>query len=529
MEAESSDRQDDLDSATRSATGLSAGPADAGVPGLTVLWHPDPHRIGELVALTGLVAGKSQRLSRREPLFAPPHGDGLPRELADLRLSRQPIRLSPRPGGGLLLDRSGTRTSVVAAGEPVAESRAFSPEELAEGVVLLLADRVALVLHRMEVLASQPPSFGLVGESAAIVRVRQKIERVADLPFTVLLRGESGTGKELVARGICQAGPRCHQPFVAVNMGAITPTLAAKELFGATRGAFTGADRDRSGYFQRADGGTLFLDEIGEMAPEVQVLLLRVLETHQVQPVGAQESRSVDVRVISATDADLEAAIAAGTFRSSVLHRLSGYEIELPPMRRRREDFGRLFLHFLRQEMETVGEEWRLRDPGAGRPWIGAELVSRLAAYGWPDGNVRHLRNVVRQLVVDNRGCEQVQAGSEIERLLARPTALPATETPQVSGQRSYRKPGSVRETELRDGLRSERWNMRRTAAQLDISRTTLYDLMKVFGIPTAVDLSREEIERCADRCRGDLEAMVDVLEVSRRGLLLRMRKLGRR
>jgi two-component system nitrogen regulation response regulator GlnG len=164
----------------------------------------------------------------------------------------------------------------------------------------------------------------------------------------VLLRGESGTGKELVAHAIHEASPRRTGPYVAVNMAAIPPSLAAAELFGATRGAFTGADHDRPGYFSRAHRGTLFLDEIGETAPEVQALLLRVLEAGEVQAVGGLEPRRVDVRVLAATDADLQGMTAMDRFRAPLLHRLMAGYLQVPALRARREDFGRLLYAFLR-------------------------------------------------------------------------------------------------------------------------------------------------------------------------------------
>ncbi|MCP4668072.1 MAG: sigma-54 factor interaction domain-containing protein, partial [Deltaproteobacteria bacterium] len=257
-------------------------------------------------------------LSRLDPKFAPPDG-GVPRPLADNRLSRLPLHLTRTSAAGIVLDATDTRTPVVADGAPLEGVREFTGGEIRRGVVLLLGSRVVLVLHTMEPLVLPSLSLGLVGESAAIGRVRQEIRRVADLPFPVLLRGESGTGKELAARAIHDAGPRRDRPYLGVNLGAVPPNLAAAELFGAVKGAYTGADRPRLGYFQRAVGGTLFLDEIGEAPAEIQVHLLRALDTGQIQPVGAQVPETVDVRVVSATDADLEVAVAAGEFRSPLL------------------------------------------------------------------------------------------------------------------------------------------------------------------------------------------------------------------
>ena len=509
------------------------------VPGLTVLFHPDVERIGERVALTGLAAGRRELLSRGEPAFAPPH---LPRRqpLGDVHLSRRPIVLAPgAEPGSVLLSCADTATAVAVDGEPVAGERTLSAAEVARGAVLLLANRVVLALSLLDpVAAPQLAGFGLVGESASMTLLRREIRRVAGLAVPALVRGETGTGKELVARALHEAGPRAAKPFLAVNMGAVPGTLAAAELFGAVRGAYTGADQMREGYFRRAHGGTLFLDEIGETPPEVQPLLLRVLESGEVQPVGGGEARRVDVRLVAATDADLEGAAAAGRFRAPLLHRLGGYQIRLPPLRERREDFGRLLLHFLRQELAPLDELDRLDPPAPGvRPWLPAELVARLAAHDWP-GNVRQLRNVVRQMVIAGRdGGEAamwLQAEAAFRDATPHPPADRRETAPEIPAEvirrarRSYRRPDEVGEGELVAALRANRWRLQPTAAQLGISRGSLYDrIEKSSTIRKAADLGREEIAECLERCGGDLDAMVEQLEVSKRGLQRRMLRLG--
>jgi len=524
------------------------------VPGLTILGHPDPQRTGERVVLRALVSGREALLSRMEPRFAAPTGEGAWRPLADPHLSRRPMLLAPAPLGGVRLSAAGSPTPVLAGGLPLGEDVSFSARDLASGVVLMLASRIVLLLHRfLPHPDTDTPSFGLIGESDAIREVRRQIRQVADLDLPVLLRGETGTGKELLAQAIHQASRRRDQPYYAINMGAVPGSLAAAELFGAAKGAFTGADRKRRGYFSLAHGGTLFLDEIGEVAPEIQPLLLRALENGEIQPVGVEETVRVDVRTIAATDADLEAEIAAGKFRAPLLHRLSGYPIRLPPLRERRDDVARLFLHFLRQELAAVGESHRLDDLGpGGRPWLPAPFVARLAAADWP-GNVRQLRNVARQLVVDSRGFEVAQVSSQLDRLLdtaefRRPRRdrrqAGSSEVPSISaisaasaisgasaaspkGERS-RSPMEVSADELVAALKANRWHPGATARQLGISRPALYALID--GCPRtrkAVDLSREEIEQAAARSGGRLAAMVDLLEVSEDGLKRQMKKLG--
>jgi two-component system, NtrC family, nitrogen regulation response regulator GlnG len=521
-------------STVTAVSGDGSGAGAPRVPGLTVLAHPDARRVGERVALPALASGCEVPLSRLTPTFAPPAG-GEPRPLADPHLSRNPLRLvpGPEPGAVRLIRRSGdgAQTAVAADGQALGEESGFSAAAVERGVVLLLASRVALLLHPMNPVAPREAErFGLIGDSPAMAQLRGDVRRVAGLAVPVLLRGETGTGKELAARAVHRAGPRRARPYLAVNMGAIPPALAAAELFCAARGAFTGADRRRAGYFRQADGGTLFLDEIGETPAEVQVLLLRALEAHEIQPVGAEAPERVDVRVIAATDADLEAAIAAGRFRAPLLHRLNGYEVRVPALRERREDFGRLLVHFLRTELGELGplgKPERLDDPGPrGTPWLSAALVARLALADWP-GNVRQLRNVARQIAIGSHDAPQAVLTPQVERQIEAVADL-APAAPAGRARRQYRHPSEVGEVELLAALAAQRWRLAPTAEQLGISRTSLYTLIdRCTGIRKAADLARGEIESSLQRRRGDVDAMAEDLRVSRHGLQLRMTELG--
>jgi two-component system nitrogen regulation response regulator GlnG len=261
-----------------------------------------------------------------------------------------------------------------------------------------------------------------------------------------------------------------------------------------------------------------------------------VLETAEVQRVGGTAVQKVDVRLITATDADLESAIEEGKFRAPLLHRLSGYEILIPPLRERRDDFGRLLLHFLRQELKAVGEEHRLAlSAGTAAPWLPASLVARLARHDWP-GNVRQLRNAVRQIVIDSRGVDRVQIGPQIERLLReadQPPPRPTAAAPPPSPRRkapagSYRAPSDVTAEEILAVLRENHWELKAAAAQLGISRPSLYVLIdKLPDVRKAADLTEEEIAAAREACGGHLDAAAERLEVSRRGLLQRMKQLG--
>jgi len=235
---------------------------------------------------------------------------------------------------------------------------------------------------------------GIVGASAAMKRVMDTVKRVAPVHATVLIQGESGTGKELVARALHRMGPRAGKPFVAVHCAALAPTLLESELFGHERGAFTGAVERRKGRFELADGGTLFLDEIGEISPEVQVKILRVLEDRSFERVGGTETLKVDVRLVAATNRDLKAEVAAGRFREDLFYRLYVVNLVIPPLREREGDVAPLAEHYLARFAAEYGRPARRIDPAA---------MEVLCAYRWP-GNVRELRNVVERMVVLSTG-----------------------------------------------------------------------------------------------------------------------------
>jgi transcriptional regulator with PAS, ATPase and Fis domain len=230
----------------------------------------------------------------------------------------------------------------------------------------------------------------LIGEHPLLDRVRSLVQKVAATSATVLVSGESGTGKEVVARMLHAASDRAAQPFVAVNCGAIPADLLESEMFGHERGAFTGAAGARAGMFQLAHRGTIFLDEIGDMSPALQVKLLRVLQEREVRPVGSDRSVVVDVRVIAATNQDLEAAVAAGRFREDLYYRLNVVPVPLPPLRERRSDIPLLVEHFL-----TKHTERHRRGPVR----ITEEAMVHLWEHAWP-GNVRQLENLVERLVI---------------------------------------------------------------------------------------------------------------------------------
>ena len=420
--------------------------------------------------------------------------------------------------------------------------RLVSPEDLDRGVVIELTGRVVLLLHREgpRVEGPSPPAFGLVGESQKIETVRRLIRQVATLPVAVLLRGETGSGKELVARAIAEASPY-RAPFISVNMGAIPASVAASELFGTGKGAFTGAVPSE-GYFRKADGGTLFLDEIGQTPYEIQAHLLRALDSGEVQPLGERAPFRVKVRVIAATDSDLEGSIARGQFMESLLQRLGTFQISIPSLRERIDDLGRLLVHFLRAEMDELGEQHRLDPVPMDEPaWLPARLVARLARYEWPG-------NVAGSFVTSPGGSPSAAAGNPKSTLILelrrrgeearRPAAAapspevpekPAVTSPASEALRERRAEGPSAE-EIREVLRATGRNFTQAARALGISRTTLLKRTCELGLYRRPDeVTDAELLALAEKTNGDLDAMAEGLQQARRGLELRLAKLKRR
>ncbi len=308
-----------------------------------------------------------------------------------------------------------------------------------------------------------------VAESPAMREVVRQTLALAATSATVLIRGDSGTGKELVARALHAEGPRAPAPFVAVNCAAFTESLLESELFGHEKGAFTGAVARHAGAFERADGGTLFLDEVGDAPPAVQVKLLRVLEDKEIIRVGGSQSFKVDVRLVSATNRDLAARVAAGEFRQDLLYRLQVVGLALPPLRARPEDIRPLAERFIAQAQAEHGKRIRAVEPA----WY-----ERLQAYAWP-GNVRELRNAVEAAVVT--APDEVLTAAHL-RLADAPPA-----PPPPSGDWSVPPGLTLAEIEkrvLEDSLRHNKGNRSVTAEQLGLSRRTIQRKIQDYNLP---------------------------------------------
>jgi Nif-specific regulatory protein len=310
----------------------------------------------------------------------------------------------------------------------------------------------------------------IVGSSRLMMQVQQEVARAAPSRATVLIRGESGVGKELVARAVHYNSPRRKGPFVCLNCAALSESLLESELFGHERGAFTGATDRKLGKFEAADKGTLMLDEIGEMSPTIQAKFLRVLEGHPFERVGGSRAIKVDVRVIAATNRDLEKAVAEGTFRRDLYFRLRVIEIVVPPLRKRAEDTIELADHFLRGYIAESGRKLRGFTP---------EAREQLLQYRWP-GNVRELKNVVERAVVLARG-EYV----DIEDLNLSNLATASDSAALPMTIHSF-EPLTLDEIERRHilaTLRHTNWNKSKTARLLGVERSTLDRKIRRFGL----------------------------------------------
>jgi two-component system response regulator HydG len=333
---------------------------------------------------------------------------------------------------------------------------------------VLAAHVAALLERRPRPTAGGELLPGLVGRSPAMQAVLATVAAVAPVDTTVLVTGETGTGKELVARAIHETSPRRGRPFVAVDCAALADGLVESELFGHVRGAFTGALRDREGFFQAADRGTIFLDEVGDMSPAVQHRLLRVLQEREVIPVGATRPARVDVRVVAATNRDLRAAVAAGRFREDLYYRLNVFHVALPPLRTRRGDVPLLVEHALARLTAARGR---------AEPFVCTPLAMRmLQAYDWP-GNVRQLLAVVESatlLAADGR-IEAHHLPAEVRAAAQEAGAVPARYRP--------RDPDADERAAIAAALAEADGVRARAAELLGMGRTTLWRKLKRYGL----------------------------------------------
>jgi transcriptional regulator with PAS, ATPase and Fis domain len=310
---------------------------------------------------------------------------------------------------------------------------------------------------------------GVVGLSDALIDVYRIVDRVADTTCTILITGESGTGKEIVARAVHRASPRSEAPFVAVNCGAIPEALLESELFGHARGAFTGAHQTKAGRIAMAQGGTLFLDEIGEMPLSLQVKLLRILQSREYSPVGDNRVLKADVRIVAATNVNLESAVQAGTFREDLYYRLNVIHLTVPALRERAEDVPVLVQYFLARAKEKLG-----RDQITGISRTAAQL---LAEYNWP-GNVRELENTIERAVLLCAG-PQIEPKDLPQRVLGLGTERRVSARLPDAGLDLRNAVENFENQLIRQALERTKWNKKQAATLLGLNRTTLVEMLK--------------------------------------------------
>ncbi len=387
------------------------------------------------------------------------HGDSYPIVISDIYIDERSgldildAARKKDPGCSvILMTARGTMETVMAATRGGVFDYIAKPFELDRILETVKRAEAALDATDLEYEDEEHPSTDLIGSSAAMVEIYKTVSRVAPTDATVLIEGETGTGKEMIARMIHRFSRRSNMPFVPVDCGAIAPSLLESELFGAMRGAFTGADRDRTGVFESAHRGTVLLDEIGDIDLNFQLKLLRFLQEREVRPVGSARPKAVDVRVLAATNRDVQKMVEDGRFREDLWFRLNVVRVHIPALRERREDVPLLARHFLHRYNQRYGQEVKLTESG----------VKTMQEQLWP-GNVRQLQHLIERLTIlspsSRIDCEAVHdAVREMEPRDQGGESLADTEAEQI-----------------RRVLAATGGNKSRAAQILGIERKTLY------------------------------------------------------
>jgi transcriptional regulator with AAA-type ATPase domain len=486
-----------------------ASRSEAPLLAMTIAWHPDQARIGEQFIWAD--RNKALELSRFVPLFRKPGDEGL--GLGHSGISRAPLRMVP-DRDGVTIHSSDSRMVTSLNGFEIGHPARLTREQVSTGAILSLGRAVLLCLHWVRCLPKHNPVDGWLGVGSAAIKTRDLIRQVARTDATVLLLGETGTGKDVAARAIHGLSRRAEAPMVSVNMAALNESLAAADLFGATKGAYTGAQVSREGLFGQAQGATLFLDEVGNTPAAVQPMLLRVLETGEYRRVGASTDSHSDARLIAATDQNLY----GGGFNQALLRRLESFIIQIPPLRARREDIGVLIVHML-QSSPLAGGEVQLP----------VSLVAQLLAYDWP-GNVRQLAHVVKRALLALHAGEtpdfDTLADSQRE-------AVPAPASPARGAAPPARAPARARLHELGEedvlaAMEQSAWYIQGAAQVLGISRPSMYKLLAAHSqIRSAERIPADEIVRAFASCGGDLEDCASLLKTPTEGLRRELRVLN--
>ncbi|WP_443937585.1 sigma-54-dependent transcriptional regulator [Pedobacter sp. MW01-1-1] len=342
-------------------------------------------------------------------------------------------------------------------------TKPINPDEL----LMVIRDSLSKKEHKKESPKNVVPNL-IKGESALATKLHEHINLVAPTNLSVLIQGESGTGKEYVARTLHKESNRADHIFISIDCGALSKDLAASELFGHVKGAFTGALNDKKGQFELADGGTLFLDEVGNLSYEVQVKLLRALQERVISPVGSEKQIHVNVRILAATNDDLTNSIQQGEFREDLYHRLNEFKIQLPPLRERGKDIELFIAHFIEQSNHDLGRKVKALSP---------ETKSLLLKYDWP-GNLRELSNVIKRMVLLTKDeVAQIDALPDEMANAVKEQQLPSA-TSDLKFMQEQNEKLLITET-----LIKVKYNKSKAAKLLNIDRKTLYSKMERYGI----------------------------------------------
>ncbi|MEJ5366733.1 MAG: sigma-54 dependent transcriptional regulator [Bryobacteraceae bacterium] len=370
------------------------------------------------------------------------------------------VRQSSPQSKVILMSARGSMETVMAATKGGAYDYIAKPFELEDLLKILKRAEGAAAADDDEVEPEEPLPTEMIGSAPKMVEIYKTISRVAPTDALVLIEGETGTGKELIAHMIHAHSPRASMPFIPVDCASLAPTLIESELFGAVRGAYTGADRDRTGVFEAANGGTVFLDEIGEIDLNFQLKLLRFLQEKEVRPLGSSRPRKVDVRILAATNRDLRKMVEEGKFREDLWYRLDVVRITVPPLRERRGDIPLLAAAFLKRYNERYGLDTRITESG----------MRALCEYDWP-GNVRQLQHMVERLVILAPGGRITEDAVEEAIRASSPKEEPGETLAEAEAE------------QIRKVLAATGGNKSRAARILGIERKTLYRKLERMGL----------------------------------------------
>ncbi len=486
--------------------------------GLTIAWHPDPARIGE--QFIGSTEAGVIELSRFLPVFRHLNGEALP--IGHGGVSRDPLRIVRDNNDGISICPPNSRMVVEVNGEEIKEARYLDSEQIQAGVIITLGRAVFICVHWMHCLPKHNPVEGFIGVGSSAIFTRDLIRLASTNDNTVLLLGETGTGKEVAAQAVHNLSKRAGAKMVSVNMAALNESLAAADLFGAAKGAYTGAQTTREGYFSEAQNSTLFLDEIGNTPATIQPMLLRVLENGEYRPLGATRDARSTARLITATDQDLYHT----NFNHALVRRLESFIIRIPPLRARREDIGLLICH-LAKRSDFAQVNLNLIPPG---------LISDLLNFEWP-GNIRQLSNVIKRTLLSLQMGEHPQLSKMVETPKIHVTASaelrktstiapvpPPPKLPEVIAsdvaQQERKKLRDLTEQDVVDAMHRHGWTIQYAADDLGISRPSMYKLIeansqirRVEQIPAEeireqLNAANQQVELCAAQLKTPSEAL---------------------